>query len=63
MKVCILYHCNEWKDYSSRKLIGVVKEDELDQALAKIQKECDYSEDDMNMYIDYDTVELGDLDI
>lgn len=63
MKICILYHCNVWKEYSSRSLIGVVKEDELTSALEKIKEECNYTDEELEQYIDYDTVELGDLDI
>lgn len=63
MNVCVIYHCNEWKEYSSRKLIGVVNENDIASALSKIQKECNYTDEELDQYIDYDTVELGDLDI
>lgn len=63
MKVYVINHCNEWHDYSSFRLIGVVEENELDGALEQIKKECDYNDEEMETYIDINEVELNELDI
>ena len=53
MKVAVIYHCNQWQEYSSFRFIGVVALEDLGEALNKIQKECNYSDEDMNTYIYY----------
>ena len=63
MTVYIINHCNPWHEYSSFRLIGVVNENELDNALSKIKQECDYNDDDMETYIDVNKVELNELNI
>ena len=63
MKVFVINHCNEWHEYSSFKFIGVVDEDNIDFTLSQIKKECDYTDEDMETYIDINEVELNELDI
>lgn len=63
MELVTIFHCNEWKEYSSFKFIGVVSEEELDSALLEIQKECNYTLEDMETYIALIHSDLGELDI
>ena len=59
----IIYHCNQWKEYSSFVFIGVVEKDKLQSALAEIKKECKYTDSDMEDYITYNKIKLNELDI
>ena len=63
MTLNVIYHCNQWHEYGSFRLIGVVEENKLTKALRKIQNELGYDETDMNDYIHVDEIELNDLDI
>ena len=63
MTLHVIYHCNQWHEYSSFRLIGVVEENKLTKSLRKIQNELGYDETDMNDYIHVDEIELNDLDI
>ena len=63
MNLYVISHCDIWHSRSSLKLIGVVNEDELHNAMVKIKKELDYTDEDLDNYIDVQTVELNDLDI
>ena len=63
MTVYVINHCNKWHEYSGFRFIGVVDENELDNALNKIKQECDYDDNDMETYIDVNEVELNELDI
>lgn len=62
MQVYIIYHCNEWQEYSSRRTIGVCEENKLVESLERIQKETGYSEEEMNTYIDFDLVTVNELE-
>lgn len=62
-QVVVLNHCNQWHEYSSFRLIGVVNYDEVEDVLTKIQKKLKYSDQDMVDYIDCQLVTVGDLDI
>lgn len=59
----VLFHCDEWKTWSSMRFIGVVDSEHLDKSLRKIKKEQGYSKEDMETYIYIDEVALNDLDI
>ena len=63
MTVYIISHCNEWQEYSSFRLIGVVGEDKLENALQHIKEELDYNDEEMETYIYCEQVELNDLSI
>lgn len=63
MTLYVLFHCNEWHEYSSFKLIGVVDEAHLQEALLTIRTEQQYSIEDMKDYIHTEKIELNDLDI
>ena len=63
MHLYVLYHCNQWHEYSSFRLIGVVDESACYQALKDIQEELDYTDEDMETYIHIDEMELNELDI
>lgn len=63
MELYVINHCNEWHEYSSFRLIGVVERDELDGAILQIKKECEYNEDEFNTFIDIQEIELNELDI
>lgn len=62
MQVYILYHCNKWKEYSSRHTIGVCEQDKLQESLDRIQQETGYSDEEMKTYIDYDLVTVNELE-
>lgn len=51
MQVYVIFHCDEWQSYSSMRLIGVATEEGLNNVLRTIQKECGYSNEDMDTYI------------
>ena len=59
----IFNHCDEWHSRDSFRLIGVVDEDHYDEAYDQIKNECEYSDDEMEEYIDVESVELNELDI
>ena len=59
----LIYHCDLWQSRSSFLLIGVVEKDKLQSALAKIKKECEYTDEDMEDYITYNKITLNELDI
>lgn len=63
MKLYVINHCNAWHEYSSFNLIGVVTKTNLKRALNKIKKECNYTKEDMETYIDINEVETNELDI
>lgn len=61
--VYIVNHCNEWHEFSSFRLIGVFDEEHLRIALNKIQEELDYSDEDMDTYIDINATELNESNV
>ena len=63
MKVAIINHCNEWHEYSSFKLIGIVETKDLDKALDKIKKKYKYNDEELNDYVDVEIITIGELDI
>ena len=63
MSLAIIYHCNQWQEYSSFRLIGVVEEGFEYDALRKIQQELKYTDDDMQTYIYVQYVDLNELEI
>lgn len=63
MNLYVIYHCNQWHEYGSFRLIGVVDENHLNKALHKIQNELGYDETDMNDFIHVSDIRLNDLDI
>lgn len=63
MKVAIINHCNQWHEYSSFRLIGAVPEDDLEDTLKVIQKETEYSDEEMEDYIDVNIIDTNELDI
>lgn len=63
MKYYVINHCNEWHEYSSFRLIGVLDENHLEKALRKIKRVLCYSKKDMEDYIDVSHIELNELDI
>lgn len=56
----VINHCNEWHEYSSFHLIGVVDENHLEKALKQIKRDCGYSKQDMQDYIDVNEILLND---
>lgn len=62
MTLHVIYHCNEWQEYSSFRLIGIVDSDHLDKSLKKIKRECGYTNEEMNTYIFVEMVKLNELD-
>lgn len=63
MTLHVIYHCNQWQEYSSFRFIGVVDTDHLEPSLKKIKKQCGYTNEDMDKYIFVEIVALNDLDI
>ncbi|MBQ0142038.1 MAG: hypothetical protein KBT06_04440 [Prevotellaceae bacterium] len=59
----VINHCNVWHEYSSFRLIGVVEEDKVEEAIEQIKNKLNYSDEDVQNYIDCSTVEVGYLDI
>ena len=51
MLVYVIFHCNEWQEYASMRLIGTASEEQLEEVLSKIQKKLKYSDEDMEKYI------------
>ena len=63
MQLVVLNHCNQWHEYSSFRLIGVIEEDNLSKAIEDIKKECKYSDEDIETYIDISYTDLNELNI
>lgn len=63
MNLYVIYHCNEWQEYSSFRLIGVVEEGELHNALELIKQELKYTDEEMNNYIYVDNKILNELEV
>lgn len=63
MQLAVIYHCNEWQEYSSFRLIGVVDYDSEYDSLQDIQKELGYTDEEMEKYIYVQYVDLNELDI
>ena len=61
MDVYVLNHCDAWHSYESFRFIGVVDEEHLQECLDAIQDEMDYTEEDMEKFIDLTCVELNDV--
>ena len=61
--VYIVNHCNEWHEFSSFRLIGVFDEGHIKSALNEIQEELDYSDEDMDTYIDINATELNEANV
>ena len=61
MTVYVLFHCNEWKEYSSMRIIGVSDKSHLKRTLQAIKKECNYSKEDMETYIYIRETAMNDL--
>ena len=62
-KYYALFHCDEWKTYSSMRFIGVVSESRLKWALNKIKHECEYDKDELDTYVFIKEIEINDLDV
>ena len=62
MKVYVLFHCDEWKSYSSYRLIGVVSELCLENAYRKIKEECNYDDEEMETYIAVEECDMDNLE-
>lgn len=52
MYVYVISHCDQWHSYDSFRLIGVASEDNLDSVLESIQNELNYTDEEMEQYID-----------
>jgi hypothetical protein len=63
MRVAILHHCNEWHEYRSFRLIGVVSETYLQKALLKVKQSLDYTDEELARFVDIEFVEINDIDI
>ncbi len=61
MKVYVLFHCDAWKNRDSYRLIGVVSKTALKKALNKIQKECDYSKNELDAYVAIEECDMNNL--
>lgn len=61
MKAYVLFHCDVWQSYDSYRLIGVVSKTNLNKALNKIQKECNYDKEDMKTYIAIEECDMNNL--
>lgn len=59
MKVLVIFHCNEWKDYSSMRLIGVTDEWNFESAKRHIKANMGYTEQDWETYIYVEERELN----
>ena len=59
----IIYHCNEWQEYSSFRFIAAVDDDHLEKALKKIKRECQYNNDEMEKYIYVDYVIINEINV
>lgn len=62
-KLYALFHCDEWKTYSSMRFIGVVDEEHLEKAKRKIKREQGYTKEDMETYIYIKEIDMNELDI
>lgn len=62
MGVYVIFHCNQWHEYASMRLIGVTTEDKLDEVLAFIKKQLDYSDQDMVDYIHTEYTDVDDIE-
>ena len=66
MKVYVIFHCDAWKSWASMRFIGVCTESHLRKVLRKIQKECEYSDEDLDTYIyvkETITNDIAEMDI
>ena len=64
MKINIIYHCDEWHSYSSFKFICVCDERNLKSILKNIQKELNYSIEDMEKYIHVEkNIKLNEINL
>jgi hypothetical protein len=57
--VYVIFDCDEWKSKSSMRLIMVSTPDCLENNLATIKTEHDYTDEDMKTYIYIEEVELN----
>ena len=60
MQIYVIFHCNEWQEYASMRLIGTASETQLEEVLSKIQKKLKYSDEDMEKYIYTELTWLND---
>ena len=63
MIVYVVFSCNEWHEYSSYRLLGVVEADNLEGVKDFIKKEWGYSDDDFNTYIALEKCQLNKVNL
>lgn len=59
--VYVIFHCNEWHEYSSMRLIGVASEENFTEVMEKIREKLGYSEQDMQDYIYWELADVDDV--
>ena len=62
MLVYVIFHCDEWKSYDSRRLIGTATKSSLQHVLNVIKRKKKYSDEDMQTYIDIDETFTNDVE-
>ncbi len=60
--VYVIFHCNQWHEYSSMRLIGVASEDGLRDVLTEIQRQLDYSDQDMDEFIHVERTTVDNIE-
>lgn len=61
LHLVVIFHCNEYKEKSSYRLIGVVSENMLNSKLEEIKKDNNYTDEDMDNYIFTESVVLNSI--
>ena len=61
LHLVVIFHCNEYKEKSSYRLIGVVSENMLNSKLEEIKKANNYTDEDMDNYIFTESVVLNSI--
>ena len=59
--VIVIYSCDEWKTYSSMRIIMISDLEHLTENLNKIKTAYNYSADDMEKYIYTEKMNINEL--
>ena len=60
--VYVIFHCNQWHEYSSMRLIGVASEEGLRDVLTEIQRQLGYSDQDMDDFIHVECTTVDNIE-
>lgn len=62
MTIYIIFDCDEWKSRDSMRFLATADEKNLDSILATIQKDHEYSREEMETYIHVLETTLNTID-